>query len=328
MATLYTTGSRIDHYQILRQLGQGGASHVYLAKDWHALQEVVLKFPDDDVIGGAAVFERYKREAEIGRRLSHPSIQRHLHQGEQRSAEYLVLEYMRGRTLREAMRKRAPEMLPTEEVLHMLIQVCSALAYTHEHGVIHRDVKPENIMLLENGDSKIFDFGIALLEGERAIRRLVFASPIGTPDYMAPERLLGAQGDRRADIYAVGVVLYELLCGRTPFEEQDVFALVTRHISHDPPSIVQFNALVSPALATVVMRAIRRDPEKRYACMPDLLYDLQHLDSVAEVTYCADPPRIGGRYLQVVRIALIVLIACVCIVAFGLFAQFAHHLVR
>jgi eukaryotic-like serine/threonine-protein kinase len=328
MPAIYTTGARIDHYQILRQLGRGGASHVYLAQDWHAMQEVVLKFPDDDVIGGAAVFERYKREAEIGRRLNHPSIQQHLHQGEQRSAEYLVLEYMRGRTLREVMQKRAPALLPTGEVLSMLIQVCGALAYAHEHGVIHNDIKPENIMLLQNGDIKIFDFGIALLEGERHSTWRGFSSPIGTPDYMAPERLLGARGDRRSDIYAVGVVLYELLCGRTPFEEQDGFALITRHISHDPPSIMQFNAMLSPALATVVMRAIRRDPQKRYASIEDLLYDLQHLDKVTAVNYIADPPRIGGRYRQVIRIALIVLIVCLCIVAFGVFAQYAHHLVR
>ena len=328
MPTIYKTGARVDHYQIVSQLGRGGASHVYLAQDWHALQEVVLKFPDDDVIGGAAVFERYKREAEIGRRLCHPYIQRHLHQGERRSAEYLVLEYMRGRTLREVVEQRAPARLTTEEVLHILIQVCSALAYAHEHGVIHRDIKPENIMLLESGDIKIFDFGIAVLEGERYSTWRGFSSPIGTPDYMAPERLLGAPGDRRADIYAVGVVLYELLCGRTPFEEQDGFALVTQHISHDPPGIVQLNATVLPALATVVMRAIRRDRQKRYASMQDLLYGLQHLDGVAVVTYSADPPRIGGRYLQVIRIALIVLMVCVCIVAFGLLAQFAHHLVR
>jgi len=186
-------GERIDHYQIMRPLGRGGASHVYLAQDWHALQEVVLKFPDDDVIGGTAVFERYKREADIGRRLSHQYIQRHLNQGERRSSEYLVLEYMRGRTLREVVEKRAPGILPTGEVLRMLIQVCCALAYAHEHGVIHRDIKPENMMLLENGDIKIFDFGIALLEGERHRTWRGFSSPIGTPDYMAPERLLGAQ---------------------------------------------------------------------------------------------------------------------------------------
>ena len=235
MPTLYTTGKRIDHYQIMRPLGRGGASHVYLAQDWHALQEVVLKFPDDALIGGAAVFERYKREAEIGRRLNHQYIQRHLNQDEQRSAEYLVLEYMRGRTLRMVVEECAPGLLPTGEVLRMLIQVCSALAYAHEHGVIHRDIKPENIMLLENGEIKIFDFGIALLEGERNRSWRGFSSPIGTPDYMAPERLLGESGDVRSDIYAVGVVLYELLCGRTPFEEEDGFALITTHISHDPP---------------------------------------------------------------------------------------------
>ena len=145
---------------------------------------------------------------------------------------------------------------------------------------------------------------------------------------MAPERLLGERGDGRADIYAVGVVLYELLCGRTPFEEKDGFAIITRHISHDPPNILKFNPILSPALVTVVMRAIRRDPEKRYTCMQDLLYDLQHLDNVTVVDYIPDPPRIGGRYRQAIRLALIVLIVCLCIVAFGVLAQYAHHLVR
>ena len=328
MPTLYTTGKKIDHYQIMRPLGRGGASHVYLAQDWDALQEVVLKFPDDALIGGAAVFERYKREAEIGRRLNHQYIQRHLNQDEQRSAEYLVLEYMRGRTLRMVVEKEAPGILPTGEVLRMLIQVCSALAYAHEHGVIHRDIKPENIMLLENGEIKIFDFGIALLEGERKRNWRGFSSPIGTPDYMSPERLLGQPGDVRSDIYAVGVLLYELLCGRTPFEEEDGFALITQHISHDPPCILQFNPILSPALVTVVMRAIRRDMEKRNSSMQELLYDLQHLDSVTVVDYSADSPRIGGRYRQAIRIALIVLIVCLCIVAFGVLAQYAHHQLR
>ncbi|MGZ3623236.1 MAG: serine/threonine protein kinase [Ktedonobacteraceae bacterium] len=325
MSIIYTTGKRIDHYQIMRPLGRGGASHVYLAQDWYALHEVVLKFPDDALIGGAAVFERYKREAEIGRRLNHQYIQRHLNQDEHRSAEFLVLEYMRGRTLRMVVEKGAPGILPTGEVLRMLIQVCCALAYVHEHGVIHRDIKPENIMLLENGDIKIFDFGIALLEGERKRYWPGFSPPIGTPDYMAPERLLGESGDVRSDIYGVGVVLYELLCGRTPFEEEDGFALISTHISHDPPCIVQFNPILSPALVTIVMRAIRRDPEQRYTSIQELLYDLQHLDDVTVVDYIPNPPRIGGRYRQAIRLALLVLIVCLCIVAFGVLAQYAHH---
>ncbi len=226
------------------------------------------------------------------------------------------------------MKKQAPALLPTGEVLHILLQVGDALAYAHEHGVIHRDIKPENIMLLENGDIKVCDFGIALLAGEHRVRWRGFSSPIGTPDYMALELLWGEPGSVQSDIYAVGVVLYELLCGRTPFEEHDGFELVTRHISHDPPGILEFNPSLSPALATVVMRAIRRDPGKRYASMPDLLHDLGHLDEVTAVNYIPDLPRIGGRYRQVIRIALITLIVCLCIIAFGVLAQFAHHAVR
>jgi serine/threonine protein kinase len=292
------------------------------------LQEVVLKFPHDDVIGGAAVFARYQREAEIGRRLNHPRIQRHLNRGEERSTEYLVLEYLPGRTLRAVMKEYAPELLPTGEVLHILLQVGEALAYAHEHGVIHRDIKPENIMLLENGNIKVCDFGIALLAEERRLRWRGFSSPIGTPDYMAPELLWREPGSVQSDIYAVGVVLYELLCRRTPFEEHDGFELITRHISHDPPGILEFNPAISPALATVAMCAVRRDPGKRYGCMQDLLHNLGHLDEVRAVNYIPDPPKIGGRYRQVIRIALIVLVVCLCIIAFGMFAQFAHHAVH
>ena len=328
MPTIYQPGQRIDHYEIIRLLGRGGASRVYLAQDRRVLQEVVLKFPHDDVIGGAAVFARYQREAEIGRRLNHPRIQRHLNRGEERSTEYLVLEYLPGRTLRAVMKEYAPELLPTGEVLHILLQIGEALAYAHEHGVIHRDIKPENIMLLENGNIKVCDFGIALLAEERRLRWRGFSSPIGTPDYMAPELLWREPGSVQSDIYAVGVVLYELLCRRTPFEEHDGFELITRHISHDPPGILEFNPAISPALATVAMRAVRRDPGKRYGCMQDLLHDLGHLDEVRAVNYIPDPPKIGGRYRQVIRIALIVLVVCLCIIAFGMLAQFAHHAVH
>jgi serine/threonine protein kinase len=292
------------------------------------LQEVVLKFPHDDVIGGAAVFARYQREAEIGRHLNHPHIQQHLNRGEERSTEYLVLEYLPGRTLRAVMKEYAPELLPTGEVLHILLQVGEALAYAHEHGVIHRDIKPENIMLLENGDIKVCDFGIALLAEEHRLRWRRFSSPIGTPDYMAPELLWGEPGSVQTDIYAVGVVLYELLCGRTPFEGHDGFALITRHISHDPPDILEFHPALTPALATVVMRAVRRDPGKRYALVRDLQHDLGHLDEVTAVRYIPDPPKIGGRYQQIMRIALIVLIVCLAIIAFGMLAQFAHYINR
>jgi serine/threonine-protein kinase len=209
------------------------------------------------------------------------------------------------------------------------MQVCEALVYVHAHGVIHRDIKPENILLLESGQVKLLDFGIALLvkkEGRFPWRGR--SSPVGTPDYMAPERWRGEAGSVQSDIYAVGVVLYELLCGRTPFQETDGFAIISQHISHDPPDILHFNPTLSASLATVVMRAIRRDPKKRYASMQELLNDLCHLDRVVPVDYLPDPPLLGGRYRQALLIALLVFVICLGLIAFGILAQFAHHAVR
>src|SRR5450755_5042856 len=170
MATaIYSAGARIDHYEIIRMLGHGGMNRVYLVQDVLNQQEVVLKFPNDDLIGNIAVFERYKREAEIGNRLHHPHIQHLLNMGEQRREHYLVMEYIDGRTIRAVMDEYAPGPMPVQEVLRIITQVCDALLYSHEHGVYHRDIKPENVMMQEDGNVKIIDFGVALLEGARRV---------------------------------------------------------------------------------------------------------------------------------------------------------------
>jgi serine/threonine-protein kinase len=328
MQRYYQADKLVDHYKILHLLGQGIASRVYLAQDRYNHQQVVLKFPLDDVIGGAAVFERYTCEGEIGTVLDHPHIQCHLNLGEQRQEDYLVLEYLYGKTLREVMRGHAPQLLPPAKAIHLLLPVCEALVYVHTQGVIHRDIKPENIFQLDTGEIKVIDFGIALLKSRqrRRFRPQLFTSPIGTPAYMSPERLRGAAGDARADVYGVGVVLYELLCGRTPFQEHDGFALVNEHISHDPPSILQWNPDLPPALVTVVMRAIRRDPDKRYATMQNLLDDLRHLDKVTPMGYVPDPPAVGGQYRQALLVGLMALVVVFGIIAFGLLAQAVHHI--
>lgn len=330
MHTQYQPGKQIDHYRIVRLLGQGVTSRVYLAHDLSTSQEVVLKFPLDDLIGGAAIFARYKCEAEIGQLLTHDTLQRHLNQGEVRQEEYLVLEYLHGRTLRQALREQNGAYMEPTEAVRLLLPICEALAYAHAQGVIHRDIKPENLFLLATGEMKLIDFGIAILK-TRSRRRFTFkllSSPIGTPTYMAPERLRGEDGDERADVYAVGVVLYELLCGHTPFEEADEFAFINKHISDDPPSILQWNPKLPPTLVTVVMRAIRRDPEKRYASMQALLHDLHHLDEVTALDYLPDPPLFGGAYRYVINIGLITLGIFLFIIAFGLLAQFVHNAAR
>ena len=328
MTTTYTPGTRIDHYEILRMLGQGGMNSVYLAEDILNRQKVVLKFPNADLIGNIGVYERYKREAEIGSRLNHPHIQHLLNTDEDRSEHYLVMEYIQGRTLREVLEKAAPDLLPTDEALRITIQICEALAYCHEHGVFHRDIKPENIMLLDDGNIKIIDFGVALLEGARRVTWRGLSGTVGTPDYMSPEQLRGERGTASSDIYSVGAMLYELLTGHVPFEGENVFAVMNQHMTQDPPSILQFNPNISPALATVVMRAIRRDAEKRYPSMKDMLYDLLHLDEVTPVLYTPETSSFGKRYQRAIVLMLVIIAICLSIIAFGILAQLAHHTVR
>jgi serine/threonine protein kinase len=326
MPTTYTPGEKIDHYEIIRLLGHGGMNYVYLANDTVNQQKVVLKFPNDDLFGDVAVFERYKREAEVGHRLNHPHIQRLLNNDENRRDHYLVVEYIQGRTLRTVLEDYAPNPLPVNEALRIIMQVCDAMQYAHEHGVYHRDIKPENIMILDNGDIKIIDFGVALLEGARRVTWRGLSSTVGTPDYMAPEQLKGERGTASSDIYAIGMVLYEMLCGRIPFEGENVFAIMNQHVSQDPPSILQFNPDLSPALATVVMRTIRRDPAKRYHSIEDLMHDLRNLDEITPVQYQPDTAQPQNMRWKVIFTTLLIISICLAIIIIGFLVQYLHHL--
>lgn len=328
MTTAYTAGAQVDHYEIIRMLGHGGMNRVYLARDVSNQQEVVLKFPNDDLIGNIAVFERYKREAEIGNRLHHPHVQQLLNIGEKRSQEYLVVEYIKGQTLRALLEEHAPDPLPVAEAVRITVQICDTLVYCHERGIFHRDIKPENIMIQEDGNIKIIDFGIALLEGARRVTWRGLSDTVGTPDYMSPEQLRGERGMASSDIYAVGVILYEMLCGHTPFEGENIFAIMNQHVSQDPPSILLMNPQLSPALATVVMRAIRRDKEKRYQSANDFLHDLRNLEEVKPVPYEPEAPRLSRSHRTAITATLIIIAICLLIIALGFLLQFAHTAVH
>jgi eukaryotic-like serine/threonine-protein kinase len=325
MTTAYAPGAKIDHYEIIRLLGHGGMNRVYLALDTNNQQKVVLKFPNDDLIGNIAVFERYKREAEIGSRINHPHVQHLLNLDEKRSDEYLVMEYIQGRTLRTVLEDHSGQSLPTAEALRITLQICDALSYCHEHGVFHRDIKPENIMIQEDGNVKIIDFGVALLEGARRVTWRGLTGTVGTPDYMSPEQLKGERGMAGSDVYAVGVMLYEMLCGHTPFEGENVFAVINQHATQDPPPILDCNPDLSPELATVVMKAIRRDPDKRYKSMKDMLHDLRNLEEVTPVPYVPDKGQQSRFWQQAILITLITIAICLAIIAIGLLAQLSQH---
>ncbi len=326
LTTTYTPGTLVDHYEIIRMLVHGGMNRLYLARDVSNQQEVVLKFPNDELIGNIAVFERYKREAEIGNRLHNPHVQQLLNTDEKRSEEYLVVEYIKGQTLRAVLEEHAPNPLPVAEAINITLQICDALAYCHEQGIFHRDIKPENIMVQEDGTIKIIDFGIALLEGARRVTWRGLSETVGTPDYMSPEQLKGERGMASSDIYAVGVMLYEMLCGHTPFEGENIFAIMNQHVSQDPPSILLMNPQLSPALATVVMRAIRRDPDKRYKSISNLLHDLRNLEEVKPVPYEPEAPRLNRSGRTAILATLIIIAIFLLIGALGFLAQFAHHI--
>ena len=325
MTTAYTPGTQVDHYEIIRMLGHGGMNRVYLARDVSNQQEVVLKFPNDDLIGDIAVFERFRREAEIGNRLHHPHVQQLLNADEKRSEEYLVVEYIKGQTLRTLLEEYAPDPLPVAEAIRITVQICDALVSSHQKGIFHRDIKPENIMIQEDGNVKIIDFGIALLEGARRVTWRGLSSTVGTPDYMSPEQLKGERGMASSDIYAVGVMLYEMLCGQTPFEGENIFAIMNQHVSQDPPSILLKNPHISSALATVVMRAIRRDRDKRYQSMSDFLHDLLNLEEVKPVPYKPETPTLNRSGRTVIMATLVIIAICLAIIALGFLVQFAHN---
>ncbi len=325
MTAVYTPGAHIDHYEITRQLGHGGMSRVYLARDQQSGQQVVLKFPNDDLIGNVGVYERYKREAEIGNRINHPNVQRSLNMGEKRSDEYLVMEYIQGKNLREVLEEHPGQALPVSEALRIVRQICDALSYCHEHGVFHRDIKPENILVQDDGVIKIIDFGVALLEGARRVTWRGLTGTVGTPDYMSPEQLKGERGLAGSDIYAVGVILYEMLCGRTPFDGENVFAVMNQHITQDPPSILEYKPDLSPELATVVMKAIRRDPEKRYKSMNELLNALQHLDNVKPEPYQPETAKPHNVRQQILLAVLILIAVLLAVIAVGVLAQLVQH---
>jgi serine/threonine protein kinase len=272
----HSIGECVDgHYEIRALLGEGGMSEVYRALDKTTGREVVLKLPHLAIAGDLAAFNRYRRELDVAAGLNHPGLQRLLSEPK---ARYMVLEYVDGETLRAHLATRG--RLPIEEVLRIGSELAETLQYVHEQGVVHRDLKPDNILIGPDGRVTVTDFGIAL---RLASRRLTFShlsNAVGTPDYMAPEQVRGQRGDARTDIYALGAMLYELLSGEVPYPAENALDAMRRKVQTDPPLVRRVCPAVPLELEAVIYRMLRRKPEERYQSMAALAYDLGHLDAV------------------------------------------------
>ncbi len=320
------TGTSINGYQVVRSLSSGGMGNIYLARDTAGTQ-VILKFPHIDIIGDPALYERYRRELEIGHALRHPFIQHLLDAGEYEGRPYMVMEFVEGETLRAYLSSRAP--LAVDEAVHLLDELCQGVAYCHEKGVFHRDLKPENILITPAGNVTIIDFGIALLRGARRITWAGLSSTVGTPDYMAPEQVQGKRGDARTDIYSLGAIGYEMLSGQPPFGGDNPLAVMGQHLYGTIQPLPELNRSVPPLLDRVMQKALRRLPEERYQSVEEFRQALLHYPEAGleaqEVV--ARPPRwteTHARLWQSLRLTLIILGILAGIVLIGVLAQFAH----
>ena len=270
-------GDQLDHFRIESLVARSGMASIYRATDMRTGRPVAIKIPHPEMEADPVLFERFQREAEIGEKLDHPGVMK-VFPVPDRSRVYMVMEWVDGRLLREILSQS--KRLPIERALRIAIHICDALDYIHRNGVVHRDLKPENIMIGADDAIKLIDFGIA---GKLGARRLTFAKlshVVGTPDYISPEQVQGKRGDGRSDIYALGVMLYEMLTGKTPFAGPNPFATMNDRLLNHPEPPRELNPEISPELQETLYRALERDPQNRYTTANEFAWDLEHLDQV------------------------------------------------
>jgi eukaryotic-like serine/threonine-protein kinase len=271
------TGEMLDHYRVDATVARSGMSTLYRATDLRTGRQVALKVPHTEMEADPVLMERFQREQQIGQELDHPGIVK-TYDGEERSRLYMVIEWVDGRLLRSILNEEGK--LPVDRAVSIALGICDALDYMHKHGVVHRDLKPENIMVGDGDAIKLIDFGIAMKEDARRLTFSEFSPALGTPDYIAPEQVKGQRGDQRSDIYALGVMLYEMLTGQPPFRGPNPLVVMNERLLHDPRPARELNPEISPELEEILLRALERDPRHRYATAAEMAWELEHQELV------------------------------------------------
>jgi tetratricopeptide (TPR) repeat protein/predicted Ser/Thr protein kinase len=263
-------GQTVSHYKILEKLGEGGMGIVYKAQDTELDRPVALKFLPRSLTSDSAEKERFYHEARAASALNHPNVST-IHEIRDFDGQlFLAMELVEGQTLKKLV---STEPLPIKKVLDIAIQVCDGLASAHEKGIVHRDIKSDNIMMTAKGQVKIMDFGLAKVKGATKLTRA--GSTIGTAAYMSPEQAQGLDVDHRSDIFSLGVVLYELLTTKLPFRGEHQAALMYSLINEEPQPVARFNEKASSEIERVVGKALAKNPEERYQHVDEMLADLR-----------------------------------------------------
>jgi eukaryotic-like serine/threonine-protein kinase len=259
-----------SRYLILRRIGSGGMADVYCAEDTHLGRQVALKVLHRRFAQDQEFVERFRREASAAAGLQHPNVVGVFDRGRHDGTYYIAMEHLPGRTLKEIVTTEAP--LEQARVVDIGMQILQAAGFAHRHGVIHRDFKPHNVIMDDNGAVKVTDFGIARAGASEMTET---GSIMGTAQYLSPEQAQGHAVTAASDLYSIGVMLYEMLAGRLPFEGDSAVSVALKHLSEPPPPISQFRPDVSPALESVVMAALAKDPAHRWQSADDFAEGLQ-----------------------------------------------------
>jgi len=304
-----------NRFEIVEVLNRSGMASIFRATDRATGKTVAVKVPHMQFESDPAFFDRFKREADIGKVLDHPNILKFYDVPEQ-SRPYIVTELLEGKTLAEVMNTTRP--LPVSDALQIASQICDALAHMHGKGVIHRDLKPQNVMVCQDGTLRIMDFGIAKSSEMRRITFVGFSPPMGTPDYMAPEQVKGKRGDERTDIYALGAMLYEMTTGSVPFEGPNPFIVMNARLSGDPMAPHERNPGISSEVEEIILHAMEREPHRRYASAAAMKSEIDDPDQV-RVTGRAErlvSPKMWKTRWQGMR--LVVISALIPLLLFGI----------
>jgi serine/threonine-protein kinase len=310
-----------DRYEVEELVGTGGMSSVFRAHDRLLDRKVALKVLHQQYSEDEEYIERFRREARAVAALSHPNIVTVIDRGEHDGRQFIVFEYIDGENLKALIQRRGPAPVPT--ALELAMQIARGLSFAHQQGLVHRDVKPQNILLNGDGQAKVTDFGIARsLDVQHGMTQT--GTVLGTSDYIAPEQAQGQRVDEHTDVYSLGVVLYEMLTNEVPFPGENFVAVAMRHINEEPPPIRDKRPDVSPRLEAAVQRAMAKRPEDRFQTMADFCRELEADLAEAQGATMVAPalpgrahaPRRRGANPWPIILALLTLIAIGGVIAY------------
>ncbi len=270
-------GDQLDHYRVEALAAKSGMASIYRGVDLHNDMPVAIKVPHFEVESDPLLFDRFKREDAIGRRLNHPRVMRVV-TDEDRSRLYMVMEWLDGRLLRTVLTE--DKKLAPDRAVRMALEICEALEYVHGQGVVHRDLKPENIMVDSQDHIKLIDFGLARSAGARRLTYARITRSMGTPDYVSPEQVKSKRGDARSDLYSLGVIFYEMLTGEVPFQGPNPLMVLNDRLVNNPIPPREVNPQISLQLQEIIYRALERDPANRYPNARAFASDLMNPQAV------------------------------------------------